>query len=175
MYWGLHNSWYTLPAWWSSVWENLGVQDNCDCWSYYKVFLLLSFFQLFPNSTTGVSSFCSLVPCKYLHLTLSAAYWGFRNAVRISSFLWVLHSLSIIVSGLGTSDWAGSHFGPPTKPFFFSSGSSLFPPLQFLLTGTIMGQSFDCGIATPSLTWCSVFLLKVGSIKFPLPTVRDFI
>ena len=25
-----------------------------------------------------------------------------------------------------------------------------------------MGQSFDCGVATSSNTWCSVFLLKVG-------------
>jgi hypothetical protein len=41
--------------------------------------LLLSFFQLFPNSTTGASSFCSLVGCKYQHLTLSAACWVFRG------------------------------------------------------------------------------------------------
>jgi hypothetical protein len=28
-----------------------------------------------------------------------------------------------------------------------------------------MGQRCDCGIATPSLTWCPVFLLEVGSIS----------
>ena len=28
-----------------------------------------------------------------------------------------------------------------------------------------MGQSCDCGMATPSLTWCPVFLLEVGSIS----------
>jgi hypothetical protein len=27
-----------------------------------------------------------------------------------------------------------------------------------------MGQSCDCGMVTPSLTWCSVFQLEVGSI-----------
>ena len=48
---------------------------------------------------------------------------------------------------------------------FFSSGSSPFPSLQFFQTGTIMDQSFDCGMATPSLTWCPVFLLEVGSIS----------
>ena len=60
--WGPRSSWYMLPGWWFSVWEISGVQ----------VTLLLSF-QLSPNSTTGVSSFCPLVGCKYLHLTLSAA------------------------------------------------------------------------------------------------------
>ena len=29
-----------------------------------------------------------------------------------------------------------------------------------------MGQRCDCGMATPSLTWCPVFLLEVGSISF---------
>jgi hypothetical protein len=28
-----------------------------------------------------------------------------------------------------------------------------------------MGQRCDCGMATPSLTWCPVFLLEVGSIS----------
>jgi hypothetical protein len=28
-----------------------------------------------------------------------------------------------------------------------------------------MGQSCDCGMATPSLTWCPVFLLEVSSIS----------
>jgi hypothetical protein len=45
--------------------------------AFYRISLLLSFFQLFPNSTRGISSFCPLVGCKYLHLTLSAVYWVF--------------------------------------------------------------------------------------------------
>ena len=44
---------------------------------------------------------------------------------------------------------------------FFSSGSSPF--LKFFQTGRIMGQSFDSGMATQSLTCCPVFLLEVGS------------
>jgi hypothetical protein len=92
--WGPHISWCMLPGWWSSVWEISGVQINWDCWFYYRVFLLLSFFQLFPISTTGVSYFCQLVWCKYLHLTLSAACWVFWRAMMIGPFLWVLHSLS---------------------------------------------------------------------------------
>jgi hypothetical protein len=29
-----------------------------------------------------------------------------------------------------------------------------------------MRQSYDCGMALPSFTWCPVFLLEVGSISF---------
>jgi hypothetical protein len=46
----------------------------------------------FPNSTTEVSCFCPLFGCKYLHLTLSAACWGFQNEVMLGLFLWVFHS-----------------------------------------------------------------------------------
>jgi hypothetical protein len=91
MCWGPHISWCMLPGWWSSVWEISGVQLNWNCWSSYRVALLLSFFQFPPNSTTGISSFCPLVGCKYLHLTLSAACWVFWRAVMIGPFLWVLH------------------------------------------------------------------------------------
>ena len=69
MCWGPHITWYMLPDWWSSVWEILQVQVDWDCWSFYRVTFLLSFFQHFPNSTTGVSSFYPLVECRYLHLT----------------------------------------------------------------------------------------------------------
>jgi hypothetical protein len=92
MCWGLHISWYMLPGWWSSVWEMSGVQVNWDCCSSYRVALLLRFFQLFPKSTTGVSSFCSLVGCKYRHL--SASCWVFWRAVMIGLYLWALYSLS---------------------------------------------------------------------------------
>jgi hypothetical protein len=43
--------------------------------------------------------------------------------------------------------------------------SAPFLSLQFFQTGTIMGQRFDCGMATPSPTWYPVFLLVVGSIS----------
>jgi hypothetical protein len=62
------------------------VQVSWDCCSSYRVTLLLSFFQLFPNSITGVISFCPLAGCKYLHLTLSAACWVFQSAVMVSPF-----------------------------------------------------------------------------------------
>ena len=44
----------------------------------------------FPNSTTGVSCFCPLVECKYLHLTFPAACWVFRSAAMLGLFLWAL-------------------------------------------------------------------------------------
>jgi hypothetical protein len=43
--------------------RNLGGPDNCDFWSSCRVTLLLNFFQLFPNSSTGFNSFCPLVRC----------------------------------------------------------------------------------------------------------------
>jgi hypothetical protein len=69
---------------------------------------------------------------------------------------------SIIVSALGASQWAGSNFVPATG-YSFSPGSTPVPCLQLFQTETIMGQSFDCGKATLSTTWCPVFLLEVGS------------
>jgi hypothetical protein len=42
-------------------------------------------FSAFPNTTTGVSCFCPLVGCKYLHLTPSAACWAFQRAVMLGS------------------------------------------------------------------------------------------
>jgi hypothetical protein len=79
MCWEPNNSWCILTCWWSSVWEISGVQINWDGWSCYRVTLLLSFSQPFPNSITGVSSFCPLVGCKYLHLSLSAACCVFQR------------------------------------------------------------------------------------------------
>jgi hypothetical protein len=66
-------SWCMLPGWWLSIWEISGVQVSWDCWIPYGVALLLSFFQHFPNSTTGVPSFCPKFGCQYLHLSQSAA------------------------------------------------------------------------------------------------------
>ena len=72
---GAHIRWYMLPGWWATVWAITRIQVSWHCWSSYRVSLLLSFFQLFPNSTTGVPGFCPLNGCKYLHLTFSAACW----------------------------------------------------------------------------------------------------
>jgi hypothetical protein len=70
MCWGPRISWCTLSGWWPSVWEISGIQVNWVCCSFYRVALLLSFFQLLPNLITWVNSSCSLVGCKYLHLAL---------------------------------------------------------------------------------------------------------
>jgi hypothetical protein len=81
-----------LCVWLSSVWKISGVQIKTAGPLTGLPFSVLS---AFPNS----SKFCPLVECKYLHLTISAACCE--------------HSIaSVIVSDLGTSPWAGSHFGP---------------------------------------------------------------
>ena len=79
MCWGPHISWCMLPNWWLSIWEILGIRVSLDCWSSCRVAVLFSFFQLFPNSATWVSSFCPLVGYKYLHLTLTAVYWALEG------------------------------------------------------------------------------------------------
>jgi hypothetical protein len=80
----------------------------------------------------------------------------------LGPFLWVLHSLSNSVRPwdlplrwipLWARHWT-----------FFSAGSSPFLSLYFFQRGIIMGQSCDCSMATPSLTWCPISLLEVGSI-----------
>jgi hypothetical protein len=78
-------------------------------------------------------------------------------------FLWVFHSLSNSVRSWDLSlSWISLWACCWT---FFSSGSSPFLSLQFFQTGTIMVQCFDCGMATPSLIWCPVFMLEVDSIR----------
>jgi hypothetical protein len=158
---GPHINWCMLLCWWYSVWEISGVQVNWDYWSSCRVTFLLSFFQLFSNSTTGVNIFCPLIGCKYLTLTLSPACWVFQMAVMIGPFLWALHSFHNNVRlwdpplswiPLWACHWT-----------FFLSGSSPFPLLQFFQTGIIMSQSFDCGMENLSLTWCPVLLLEMGS------------
>ena len=74
--WGPHISLCMLPGWWLSAWEIPGLQVNWDCWSSCRVTLLFSIFQVFANSTSGVTSLCTLVGCKDLYLTHSAAFLG---------------------------------------------------------------------------------------------------
>ena len=66
---------------------DLIVQVIRDYWSSYEVALLLTFFQPFLNSTTGVPGYCPFVGCKYLHLTLSATCWASWMAVMLGSCL----------------------------------------------------------------------------------------
>jgi hypothetical protein len=87
MCWDPYISWIILPVSWSSVWDISVIQANSDCWSSYRVTILLSFIQLIPNSITGDSCFCPLVGYKYLHLTLSAACRVFQREVMIGPFL----------------------------------------------------------------------------------------
>jgi len=76
-----------LPGWWLSIWESAGFPVSWDCWSSYRVTLLLSFSWPFPKSTTGVPDFSPVVECKYLPLTLSAAGWASWRAAMLGSSL----------------------------------------------------------------------------------------
>jgi hypothetical protein len=131
MCWGPHISWYMLPGWRSSVWEILGFQDNWDCWSCYRVVLLLLFFQPFPSSTTGFSSFCPLVGC----------IWLFQLLVEYSeAWSWKSHFCEcsivlVIVSDLGPPPVLDPTLGLWLNLLFLSLLSISI--LQFFQTGTI--------------------------------------
>jgi hypothetical protein len=77
IFWGPHISWCMLPGWCSSIWEISGFQVNWDCWSSYRVTFLLSFFQLFPSSTTG-----SAASARWLGANI--CLWLFQ--LRVGSF-----------------------------------------------------------------------------------------
>lgn len=85
---------WMLPDWGLSVWEISGVPVSWHCWASYGVTLLLSFFQPFPNSTTGVTNFSPLVGYNYLVLYQSAACWASRRTAMLGSCLWA-HSNSV--------------------------------------------------------------------------------
>ena len=72
---GSHISWCMLLGWWLSVCEISRIWVSWDFWLSYRV-TLLSFFQPFPNSTSGLPNFSPLIGCKYLHLSQSAACWA---------------------------------------------------------------------------------------------------
>jgi len=154
MCWRPHISWCMLPGWWSSVWEISEVQINWDCCSSYRVAFPPQLLPAFPNSTTGVSSFCPLVGCKYLHLTLLAACCVFRRAAMIDPSLWAHHSINNSVMPWGLplsciSHWAGH----------WTSFSSVF----------------DCGMATPPLHMMPCLSTGGGLNMLPLLTVGYFI
>jgi hypothetical protein len=100
--WGPHINQCMLPVWLSSVWENSRVQINWDCWSSYRVTLLLSFSQ--PSliqqqgSAFSVHWLCTN-NCIWLFQLLVGSFgmWSFKVPFCECSIA------SVIVSGLGTS------------------------------------------------------------------------
>jgi len=156
-------TWCMLTGFCVSIWEISGIQVNWDSWSSYRVVLILSFFQLSPNSTTGVRSFSPLVGCTYLHLTLSVASWGFWRAVMIDPLFCEFTIASVMLSVLDTSPWAGSHFWsdsvhPFPQAFLHFYPHSFFKEKPFWVT------VFDSGMETPS--WFgeeSIFCLRFES------------
>jgi hypothetical protein len=163
MCWEPHISWYMLPGRWLSVWGLSGIQVRWDCWSSSRIALLLIFFQHFPNSTTGVTSFCPLVGCKHLHLTLTAACWVFQRTVTIGPFLWAHHSISNSARPWGLP-WSS-----------FSLVSSPLISLRLFQTGTVLVQSLWQWDGNPILHLMSCLSTGRGLYKFPLPTVGHFI
>jgi hypothetical protein len=173
MCWRQHISWCMLPGWWLSVRGISGIQISWDSWSFYWAAFILGFFQLFPNSTTGISSFCPLIGCKYLYLIISASCWVFQRAVVIGPFLWALNSINNSVRSWGIPlRWIPLWACRWTSLY---SISSLRLSLQFFQTATIMGQSFWLWNGNPLSHLMPCLSAADGLYKFPLPTVQRFI
>ena len=170
---GHHVSWYILPGWWLSVREVLEIQVKWDCRSSYRVALLLSFFQLFPHWNRGISSFCPLVGCKYLHLTLPAAFWVIRSTVMLGPILWALHSLSSSVRPWGLSQsWA-----PPWSFHWtsFPSGLLCFCSWRSFWQEYFWVRAFDVGWQSHhSLDAFLIFLLDVDSTSSYSPSTSSY-
>ena len=82
--------------WWLSLWELWGVHVNWYCCSSYGVVIPFSSFSPSPNSFTLVANLSSMVDCKYLHLSLSAADRATQRTTMLGSCLqFLLHILSL--------------------------------------------------------------------------------
>jgi hypothetical protein len=123
-----------------------------DCWSFYRVSLFLCFFQAFPNLTTGISSFCSLAGCKYLHLTLSAACWVFRSVVMRRSVLWVHHSLSDSVRSWDLP-WSWIPLWVCLWTFLSSGSSSFLFPFHCLQQFKFSFSQFYTDLGILAIVW----------------------
>jgi hypothetical protein len=128
----------------------LRVQVYWNYWSSYRVTLLLSLFQLSHNSTTGVSSFCNWLDaniCLWLFQLLVGCLGGQSCSVPFCE----CSLASVTVSGLGASP----------GPSFLRLLSICI--LAVLLDRKNCRSGFWLWDGNPSLTWCPVFLLEVGS------------
>jgi hypothetical protein len=130
--------------------------------------LLLSFFQLFPNSATGITSFCPLVECKH-HLTLSRCLLCLSEGSHDRPFFCEHTITSVIASVFGALSWIPLWAYHWTS---FSSGSSPFLSLQFFQIETITRQSFECGMTGYHLIPCRS--AGDGLYKFPSLQCRLF-
>jgi hypothetical protein len=112
-----HISWWMLIGWWSAVSDTKRVQVNWDCWSSHRVNFLLIFFQPLFNSNHRAQQLLSFgwvqLSCIWLFQMLVGSSGVWSCWVHFSE-----RSISSVLSGLGTSPWAGSLFGPGSGPSF---------------------------------------------------------
>jgi hypothetical protein len=100
---------------------------------------------------------------KKMNLT---ACWAFQRAVMLGPFLWVLHRLGN--SGLGTSRWAGSHFGPVAGPSF-PQALLHFHPCSTFRQGQLWVRVLTVGwqphLSFDALSLCCRWALQVPSLQ----------
>jgi hypothetical protein len=103
-----------LSVLWSSV---SGIQINWDCWSSYRISLLLSFFQTSLFNNRGQL----LLSTVWVQISASDSFSCLLDLSGWQSWqipFWEYSTASVIGSCLGASPWAGAHFGSVTGPSF---------------------------------------------------------
>jgi hypothetical protein len=76
---GPHISWYMLSVWWSTVWEILGDQVSWDCWSFYRIAILFSFFKpplIQQQGSSASVHWLGANICIWLFQLLVGSFWG---------------------------------------------------------------------------------------------------
>ena len=86
MYRGPWISQWMLP-WCISLWEFPGVQVSWNWWSSYGVAPPFISYSHSTNSSTGIPNFSTMVGCKYLHLSQSAAGRASQKTAMLGSWL----------------------------------------------------------------------------------------
>jgi hypothetical protein len=156
MCWEPHFSWCMLPGWWSSVWEISGsklIETACPPTGLLSSSSPSCSFSLMQPQGLGVSI------CNWLSYLLGFSEGSHTRLLSVRPW-----SLPLSWIPIWTCHWTSCP--SMSSPFLF---------LQFFWTGTILGLSFDCRIATSFLHWMPCLSTGGGFYKFPLPIFQQFI
>ena len=148
MCWGPQTIPCLLHDWWLSLWELLGIQVIWDCFPSYVVAIPFSFFNPSPNSFLPIPDLMSNGWEKYLHLPQPAACRAFQRVAMLGSCQHII--ASVWVSGIGSSTWDGSQFGPTIGPPFLQL-LSYFCPYSSFRQDQFGVRNFDCEVGNTIL------------------------
>lgn len=136
------------------------VQVSWDCSSSYGVVQFLSFFHLFPNSTTGFPTSVQWLGVCIL-IWLSQLLLGSLRVQPCKESVYKHIKAPAIVSSLVTSPWNESKFGSITGLPFPQTFCHLVPAV-LLARKNSLSERLIVGWQTYTSTSCPVYLLEVN-------------